>query len=118
MGWLLGLIAEALAQGAPRVECRSAIHPIQRLHPLGTWRPERMDHIGARGLRRSSMALCLCACVTGLAGEDLLQRRYRRDRVVLARIATHLEPRSDTQAEPSVLPSVSLHAIWTGQVMR
>ncbi|MFI5796333.1 MarR family transcriptional regulator [Streptomyces sp. NPDC051677] len=36
-----------------------------------------------------STALCLCVCAAGLLGEDLLQRGYRRDRVVLAHIATH-----------------------------
>lgn len=56
-----------------------------------------MDHIGARERRRSSPALCLCVCVCAavLVGEDLLQRSYRRDRAVLAHIATHLRPHPD-----------------------
>lgn len=33
--------------------------------------------------------LCLCVCAAGLTGEDLLQRDYRRDRVVLAYVARH-----------------------------
>ncbi|KUO22092.1 winged helix-turn-helix domain-containing protein [Streptomyces dysideae] len=36
-----------------------------------------------------STALCLCVCAAGLFGEDLVQRGYRRDRAVLAHIATH-----------------------------
>ena len=51
-----------------------------------------MDHIGARELRRSSAALCFCVCAAVLVGEDLLQHSYRRDRAVLAHIATHLRP--------------------------
>ncbi|MFJ7085971.1 winged helix-turn-helix transcriptional regulator [Streptomyces griseus] len=33
--------------------------------------------------------MCLCACVAGLFGEDLLQREYRGDRAVLAYVAVH-----------------------------
>ncbi|MEU0099979.1 helix-turn-helix transcriptional regulator [Streptomyces sp. NPDC006267] len=36
-----------------------------------------------------STGLCVCACAAGLFGEDLLQRGYRADRVVLAYVATH-----------------------------
>ncbi|MFB7529723.1 MarR family transcriptional regulator [Streptomyces sp. NPDC056178] len=32
-------------------------------------------------------ALCLCGCAAELLAEDFLQRDYRRDRVVLARVA-------------------------------
>lgn len=36
-----------------------------------------------------STGLCVCACAAGLFGEDLLQRGYRVDRVVLTFVATH-----------------------------
>ncbi|NEB88907.1 MarR family transcriptional regulator [Streptomyces anulatus] len=36
-----------------------------------------------------SAGLCVCACAAGLFGEDLLQRDYRRDRVVLVHVAAH-----------------------------
>ncbi|MEV6537266.1 helix-turn-helix domain-containing protein [Streptomyces sp. NPDC051639] len=36
-----------------------------------------------------STGLCVCVCTAGLFGEDLLQRGYRGDRVVLAYVARH-----------------------------
>ncbi|QES27197.1 hypothetical protein DEJ47_12665 [Streptomyces venezuelae] len=37
-----------------------------------------------------STALCLCVCAAGLFGEDLVQRGYRQDLMVLAHVAAHL----------------------------
>ncbi|WP_106978489.1 helix-turn-helix domain-containing protein [Streptomyces globisporus] len=37
----------------------------------------------------TGLCVCVCACAAGLFGEDLLQRDYRADRVVLAYVATH-----------------------------
>ncbi|MGW7725921.1 winged helix-turn-helix transcriptional regulator [Streptomyces canus] len=53
------------------------------LGALNAWTAQRHDY-GA-----FSTALCLCVCAAGLFGEDLVQPGYRRDRVVLAHIATH-----------------------------
>ncbi|MEU8954847.1 helix-turn-helix domain-containing protein [Streptomyces sp. NPDC048518] len=36
-----------------------------------------------------STGLCVSVCAAGLFGEDLLQRGYRSDRVVLAHVARH-----------------------------
>ncbi|MBC9723963.1 helix-turn-helix domain-containing protein [Streptomyces sp. TRM68367] len=36
-----------------------------------------------------SNGLCVCVCAAGLFGEDLLQRGYRGDRIVLAYVARH-----------------------------
>ncbi|WP_409473367.1 winged helix-turn-helix domain-containing protein [Streptomyces sp. HC307] len=36
-----------------------------------------------------STALCFCVCAAGLFGEDLVQRGYRQDLMVLAHVAAH-----------------------------
>jgi hypothetical protein len=51
---------------------------------MNAWTAQEREDYGAL-----STALCLCLCAAGLFGEDLLQRGYRRDRAVLAHIATH-----------------------------
>ncbi|MFD6249860.1 MarR family transcriptional regulator [Streptomyces roseolus] len=52
-----------------------------------------------------STSLCLCVCAAGLFGEDLLQRGYRRDRVVLAYVA----------ARPGIEVDQVAHAVQASQ---
>ncbi|WP_343034447.1 winged helix-turn-helix domain-containing protein [Streptomyces sp. 769] len=54
------------------------------LGALNAWTAQEREDYGA-----FSTALCLCVCAAGLFGEDLLLRDRRRDRAVLAHIATH-----------------------------
>ncbi|MFD4480370.1 winged helix-turn-helix transcriptional regulator [Streptomyces sp. NPDC058471] len=51
---------------------------------MNAWTAQQNEDYGSL-----STALCLCVCAAGLFGEDLLQRGYHRDRVVLAHIAGH-----------------------------
>lgn len=54
------------------------------LGAMNAWTAHQTEDYGSL-----STALCLCVCAAGLFGEDLLQRGYRRDRVVLAHVAAH-----------------------------
>jgi hypothetical protein len=94
---------QPLRQPGPAL-CRSAVTPTKEAHlPKSALRSARvtapillsLGAMNAWGAQQAgdcgsvSTALCLCACAAGLFGEDLLQRGYRRDRVVVAHIAAH-----------------------------
>lgn len=88
-GVQLGLAAEARPKEAhlsnPALRSARFTAPILlTLGALNAWTAQQRHDYGA-----FSTALCLCVCAAGLFGEDLVQPGYRRDRVVLAHIATH-----------------------------